>query len=68
VRLTAVAYQGDWHSIGLDERASLTNEWQDYEYEFKAKNPAVENVIHLSVGERTGTVWIAGFSVTSSVR
>jgi hypothetical protein len=68
VRLTAVVYQGNWHSVGLDERVSLTNGWQNYEYEFQAKNVTAENVIHLSVGERTGKVWISDFSITRSVK
>jgi WD40 repeat protein len=54
----------DWHGIGLDEAVPLTKDWQDYRYEFRAKDLAAGNNIVFNVGDRTGTVWVADFTVT----
>jgi hypothetical protein len=62
------ADRSDWHSIGLSQHVSLTGEWRDYQYEFQAKDLGTHNEIHLDVGDRTGTIWIADFSVSSSAR
>jgi hypothetical protein len=56
----------DWHGIGLYRVVPLTADWQAYHYEFRAKNLAASNAIYLSLGDRTGTVWIADFSVTKN--
>jgi len=53
----------DRHGIGLSQHVSLTEEWQDYQYEFQAKDLAAENVIHFILGDQVGTVWIADFSL-----
>ena len=58
----------DWHGIGLSQDISLTEEWQDYQYEFQAKDLAAENTIQFIVGDQTGTVWIADFSLTKGPR
>jgi len=42
----------------------LTADWQVYHYEFRAKNLAASNAIFLRLGDRTGTVWIADFTLT----
>ena len=54
----------DWHGIGLGQDVPLTEAWQDYQYEFQAKDLAAENTIQFSVGDQTGTVWIADFTLT----
>jgi WD40 repeat protein len=58
----------EWHGIGLDKVALLTEEWQTYQFEFRAKDLAAENNIHFVVGERTGTVWIADFTLTREAK
>src|SRR5262249_22117272 len=55
-------------NIGLDEAVPLTKDWQPYEYKFRAKGLAAENVIIFKVGEQTGTVWITDFTVTKSAK
>jgi eukaryotic-like serine/threonine-protein kinase len=57
-----------WHNFGLSQQVSLTGEWQDYQHEFQAKNLGTNNEFHFDLGDQTGTVWIAEFSVSSSVR
>ncbi len=54
----------DWHCIGLNEDVPLTKDWREYRYEFQAKGTAAENQIVFNVGDRTGTVWVADFTVT----
>jgi len=46
----------------------LTEEWQDYQYEFQAKDLAAENTIQFILGDRTGTVWIADFTLTKGAK
>ena len=58
----------DYHGIGLNEVVSLTENWEDYEYKFQAKNLAASNLIQFHVGERTGTVWITDFTLTKGFR
>jgi WD40 repeat protein/serine/threonine protein kinase len=69
-RLTLVGQilQPDWHSIGLSKIVPLIQDWQPYRYEFRAKDLAATNKIGFFVGERTGTVWIADFSVTKGAK
>ena len=64
IRLAASDYDPTSHGIGLDEPVSLTPSWQPYHYEFQAKDLAFQNTIQFILGERTGTVWIADFTVT----
>jgi len=58
----------DWHAIGLSQDVSLTEEWQNYQYQFQAKDIAAENTIQFILGDRTGTVWIADFSLTKGAK
>jgi len=58
----------DWHSIGLQQEVPLTQEWRDYQYEFRAKDIAAANMIQFIVGQRTGTVWIADFTLTKGAK
>ena len=60
--------RADWHGIGLSQEVSLTEEWQDYQYEFQAKNLAADNEIHFDLGDQTGTVWIADFTLTKEAK
>jgi hypothetical protein len=54
----------DWHCIGLDEEVSLTEDWQVYQYQFHAKDLTAWTKINFRLGDRTGTVWIADFTLT----
>jgi hypothetical protein len=54
----------DWHGIGLSQDVPLTEHWQTYQYQFRAKGLAAKSTIHFFVGDRTGTVWIADFTLT----
>jgi hypothetical protein len=56
------------HDIGLDEEVSLTEDWLAYRYEFRAKNLTGEPKISFALGERTGTVWIADFTLTKHAK
>jgi hypothetical protein len=60
--------EADWHDIGLVEDVPLSEAWQDYQYEFQAKDLAAENSIQFHVGNETGTVWIADFTLTKGAR
>jgi hypothetical protein len=64
VRLAAHIGQPDWHFIGLNEQVPLSVDWRNHEFEFKAKDLAADNLIIFNLGERTGTVSIADFSLT----
>jgi WD40 repeat protein len=68
VNLDAQIAGSDDHGIGLNKGVRLTEDWQPYEYEFQAKDLAVGNRIVFNVGERTGTVWIADFTLTKSAK
>jgi eukaryotic-like serine/threonine-protein kinase len=70
-RLLALSSQinePDWRSIGLNERVPLSDAWRAYEFEFQAKGLARLNNIIFNVGERTGTVWIADFTLTKAAK
>jgi hypothetical protein len=54
----------DFHGIGLNEVVALTENWKDYEYQFRAKDLALGNMIQFLLGQQTGTVWIADFTVS----
>jgi hypothetical protein len=58
----------DWHAIGLSKEVSLTEEWQDYQYEFQAKELTAENTIQFIIGDQTGTVWIGDFTITKEAK
>ena len=58
----------DWHGFGLNEVVPLTADWQNYEREFRAKDLAATNMIQFTVGERTGTVWLADIMVTKATK
>ena len=58
----------NWDGIGLDKAVPLTKDWDSYQYEFRAKGLAAQNLIVFNVGEQTGTVWIADFTVTKEAR
>jgi WD40 repeat protein/serine/threonine protein kinase len=60
--------QPDWHCIGLDEEASLTEDWQTYQYQFQAKNLTGWTKINFRLGNQTGTVWIADFTLTKGAK
>jgi hypothetical protein len=66
--LIAQAIEPEWHSIGLFERGPLSHDWRAYQYEFQAKDLATENMIVFNLGERTGTVWIADFTLTRGAK
>src|SRR5262249_38004485 len=69
VNLSAQAAEPYWQdNIGLNEAVPLTKDWKPYEYEFQAKDLAAQNVIIFNVGEQTGTVWIADFTLTRSAK
>jgi hypothetical protein len=46
----------------------LTQEFRDYEFKFQAKDLAAKNMIQFYLGERTGTVWIADFTLTKGAQ
>jgi hypothetical protein len=66
--LVVIIAEPDYHNIGLYEAVPLTEDWRAYQYEFRAKEIAARNHINLDVGERTGTVWIADFTLTKGAR
>jgi WD40 repeat protein/serine/threonine protein kinase len=53
----------DRHGIGLDEEVSLSEDWQTYQCQFQAKNLKDWTKINFRLGNQTGTVWIADFTV-----
>jgi hypothetical protein len=67
VQLYAQIHEPDWKDIGLRETVRLTEEWRSYEFSFQAKNLAKVNRITFVLGQRTGTVWIADFTVSPIV-
>jgi WD40 repeat protein len=66
IHLFGVIGEDNYHGIGLDKVVPLTEDWRAYEFKFQAKDLAAKNLIQFLLGERTGTVWIAGFTVTRS--
>jgi WD40 repeat protein len=66
IALYGLIAQPDWHGIGLQKDFSLTEDWQDYECQFRAKDLAALNRIEFQVGQRTGTVWIADFTIVKN--
>jgi WD40 repeat protein/tetratricopeptide (TPR) repeat protein len=68
VHLYAQIAEPDFKGIGLNEAVSLTTDWKPYQYEFKAKDIAAENIIVFNIGERTGAVWVADFTLTKEAK
>jgi hypothetical protein len=68
IHLAGIIDEPDYHPIGLNKDVSLIEDWQDYEYKFQAKGLAASNMIQFHVGERTGTVWIADFTLTKGAQ
>jgi WD40 repeat protein len=64
INLAGIVDEPNYDGIGLSEVVPLTQEFRNYEFTFQAKNLAAKNMIQFNVGERTGTVWIADFTVT----
>jgi hypothetical protein len=64
MKLEGQINEPDWHSIGLKELVDLTEKWQTYQYDFQARGITALNAVIFGVGDRTGTVWIADFTVT----
>jgi WD40 repeat protein len=58
----------DWHGIGFSQAVELTENWREYQYEFKAKALAALNKITFAIGDQMGTVWIADFTVTKGAK
>jgi hypothetical protein len=58
----------DWDCIGLNEAVALTDQWKNYEVQFRAKGLAAENLIVFNLGQQTGTVWIDDFTVTKNAK
>jgi WD40 repeat protein len=68
VQLYGQIAEPNWDGIGLDKAVPLTKDWGSYQYEFRAKGLAAQNLIVFNVGEQTGTVWITDFTVTKSAK
>jgi WD40 repeat protein/serine/threonine protein kinase len=68
ITLAGIIGEHDFHRIGLDEVVSLTPNWKDYRYEFRAKDLAAGNMIQFHLGDRTGTVWVSDFSLTKGAK
>jgi dipeptidyl aminopeptidase/acylaminoacyl peptidase len=66
--LDATIAEVDYHNIGLNEAVPLSEDWRTYQYQFQAKELAARNQINFEVGERTGTVWIANFTLTKAAK
>jgi hypothetical protein len=68
IKLVGQIDQPDWHLTGLNEVVPLTRDWQAYQYTFRAQHLAGLNLVQFLIGERTGTVWVADFSLKKSAR
>jgi WD40 repeat protein len=66
IQLVGELAEPDYHNIGLSEDVSLTENWQPYQYTFQARNLAAVSWISLKLGQQTGTVWIADFTLTKA--
>ncbi len=56
--------QDDWHNIGLDENAPLTNDWKDFSYVFTAHDTVPSHArLAFTLGGQTGTVWIDALQI-----
>jgi hypothetical protein len=68
IHLYGIIGEPDYHGIGLDEVVSLSENWKDYEYKFRAKGLATSNMIQFHLGDKKGTVWIGDFTVTNTAK
>jgi WD40 repeat protein len=68
VELNGQSNEQDWHFIGLQQIVPLTEDWQVFQFEFQAKELVASNKISFSIVQRTGTVWIADFTVTKGAK
>ena len=57
-----------WETIGGAQRVAISDQWKDYEIRFQAKGVAPVNRITFILGQQTGTVWIADFTVTKGAK
>jgi len=64
MRLWGEIASPDWHCIGLDEAVPLSKDWNSYQCEFQAKDLMGSTKIDFVLGNQTGTVWIADFTIT----
>jgi hypothetical protein len=57
----------DYHLVGLQEKASLTPAWKDYDYTFQAKGVAEghTDAPQFQVGDKAGQVWLSNVTVTA---
>jgi WD40 repeat protein/serine/threonine protein kinase len=68
MRLYGQIDEPDWHTIGLNQVVPLTEGWQTFQYEFRAKDLGESNAIQFHLGARTGIVWIADFTLTKEAK
>jgi WD40 repeat protein/serine/threonine protein kinase len=66
--LSGQAAVPDWRPVGLYQHVGLTEKWENYEFQFRAKDLAALNKIAFLLGGRTGTVWIADFTLTKNAK
>jgi serine/threonine protein kinase/WD40 repeat protein len=68
MRLWGEIASPNWHCIGLDTAVPLSKDWTPYQYEFQAKDLMGSTKINFRLGNQTGTVWIADFTVTRGAK
>jgi formylglycine-generating enzyme required for sulfatase activity/tRNA A-37 threonylcarbamoyl transferase component Bud32 len=57
----------DWHSVGVDEKVSLTEEFRPFAFTFRAHDAAQnQNRVGFILGGETGTVFIKDMSLVES--
>jgi hypothetical protein len=65
--ITSSIFDGDWHNIGLSSPASVTTEWKEFRFVFRADKPLENNNrVSFVVGGDTGTVWISNLRIEPS--
>lgn len=64
--VSGIVLGGDYHTIGLRQTASLTSEWQSFQYTFVAKDVGLHRVLcpQFQMGDTLGTVTVTGLSLT----
>ena len=67
-RLGGFGDQAEWHDIGLQPRRPLDRRVAGVSITSCSKDLAAENMIQFIVGDLTGTVWIADFTLTKKKR
>jgi hypothetical protein len=60
IRVAAAMSKMDFHNLGLAQSVTLTPEWHDYEYAFKASRTDrhIDNVPLFDMSYDTGVVWL----------